>query len=102
MPGAPYTLDPCYVNEDVEIVVAVEGAGSLAAWGLSFEVWRPTGAVVAGGLTVGVPDPLVREISAKAVGVVVAPGVYPWVVRRTDVGSRCVVALGVLVVSEVR
>ena len=103
MTGGPYNLDRAYTDEDVEIVVAVEDDGdSIAAWALSFRLWRQDGTEVESGLSVSVTDADAREITAAATGLTLAPGRYRWSVRRTDAGARTVVAWGSLTVADER
>lgn len=102
MTGGPYTLDPAYTDEDLEIVVTVDGDDDLSGWTFSFRLWRPTGVEVLTGLAVAVTDVQAREVTASVTGLTLVPGAYRWSVRRTDPGSRTVSAWGVLVIADER
>lgn len=103
MPGGPYTLDTAYTDEDIAVVVTVEDNGqSIAAWALSFRVWRADGTEVTSGLSVGVTDADTREVTALVTGLTLAVGRYRWAIRRTDAGSRTVIAWGTLPLANER
>lgn len=93
-------LRPAAVDEDYIAAITVEGEGSLSGWTLAGKLWDTDGTEIAGALTASVTDADARVITLVVAGQAL-PAVpyylsYKFEVRRTDVGSRTLVAWGVL------
>ena len=101
-PG-PYELRPVFPNEDVVIVVSLDGvqdADPATAWTLLFEVRTPRGVAV-DGAALSVEATGAAELTARIDTAGFFGGQYRWSIRRTDEGSKALNVWGTLaVISE--
>lgn len=101
MTSSGYTEIRGHAGEDYSLTITIEGSGSIASgWTFSGTLWDASGTEIEDAVVVEITDGAGREITATIAGQDLdgTPyyGPYRFEVRRTDAGSRTVVAWGIL------
>lgn len=97
--GGPYELRPAFPGEDVSVVVTVPAV--VTGWAVAAAVESEGGVPVPGSaVTCAVTNGTGGVVTAGINGDQLAVGLYYWAVRRTDAGSRSVLAWGTLLVRD--
>lgn len=93
-----------FTGEDLTDTITVEGSGSIADWTLAGTLYDPDGNEVSGDITVTTLDADARTIALALTGLTLTATTYyssyRYEVRRTDAGSRTVIAWGPLELTD--